>query len=50
MRVKDENRGVGQGGDCTEHSETVVDQGIGTTMEQVLVKPAGAEKLTGARC
>lgn len=48
MRVKDGNRGVGQGDDCTEHSETVVDQGIGTMM--VLVKPAGAEKLTGARC
>lgn len=50
MRVKGGNRGVGQGDDCTEHSEAVVDQGIEAMMEQVLVKPVGAEKLMGARC
>lgn len=48
MRVKGGNQGVGQGDDCTEHNEAVVDQDIGTMMEQM--KPVGAEKLTGARC
>lgn len=43
---------MGQGDDCTEYSEAVVDQDIGTMMQQVLMKPADAEKLTGlwARC
>lgn len=52
MRVKGESRGVGQGGDCTGYNEAVVDQDIGTMMQPVLMKPAGAEKLTGlrARC
>lgn len=38
---------MGQGDDCTENSEAVVDQDIGTMMERGLVKPAGADKLMG---